>query len=390
MTDLKNFLLANNGKPSGMTWFDVAEKFDIHVLEGKYENVSKWKEARADKVRFIWRRMKKPIVPIKNLKVKSVWEQRTKNGKTELLYSYGADYDTDTFIQGIEETIKNSLKDVTPIPLRKEDIGNKTLFIPLSDIHIGALGSDFLNNNTYNKEVIENRLTKVLNVIFNAHCTYGRFQRIMICDLGDALDGYNKRTTRGGHELEQIMGNREQFDTYFCVFKKFFDNLVSLNLANKINYVALSNNNHGGSFEYTAQRAIEIYLNSKYPDIDTNCSDKFIVSFKCGDHVYHLTHGKDDTYMKRGLPLSLNDKTEVYFQRHIEQLPFDGKYHTIVKGDLHQQLDQRGYKFRYLSCPSFFGGTNYIHYNYGPNRPGIVYDIIDCNKKEIIKGELLF
>lgn len=388
--ELKNFLIDNKGKPEGMTWFDIAEKFNVHVTEGKYETEASWREARADKVRSVWRRLKpdsQPLGPYDNLKLKSVWEQRTKDGDVKLLHSYSNDPSPEQIKQDIDSIIKEALKDVSTFQVTPTKQSELALFIPISDIHVGALGGTFMKNNIYDRTVIEDRLEKLLNRIY---CLSKEgFHRIIIADLGDSLDGYNKLTSRGGHTLEQNMSDREQFDIYFSCFKKFFDSLIYLNLANKVSYKALSNDNHSSSFGYSAQRALQIYLETKY-GIETDVSSDFITTFIYGNHYYHLTHGKDEKYLKKGLPLIIDSKTEIYFQRYIDEKNFPSNaFHTIVKGDLHQHCDNRSYKFRYLSCPSFFGGTDYIHTNFGPNAPSIVYDIIDPNKKEVTKGEIL-
>ena len=43
---------------------------------------------------------------------------------------------------------------------------------------------------------------------------FGAFYSIYVCDLGDAVDGWNGYTTRGGHKLPQNMSNKEVFETY--------------------------------------------------------------------------------------------------------------------------------------------------------------------------------
>lgn len=390
--ELEDFLIANKGKPEGMTWFEVAEQFEIHVTEGKYDTELKWKEARADKARKLWNKIKpdpQPLGPYESLKLKSVWEQRTKDGEVKLLHSYSNDPSPEKLQEDIDQVIRKALQNVEPMNITPIQDSNKMLFIPISDIHIGALGGTFMKENSYNAQIVEDRLEKILNRIYCEHQRHGSFDAITIADLGDSLDGYKATTVRGGHILQQNMDDREQFDGYFNAFKKFFDSLVPLNLGN-VKFIALSNDNHSGPFSYTAQRALQIYLETKFPNVEVFIAKDFIHTFRYGNHYYHMTHGKDEQYLKKGLPLTINPQTEVYFQRYLDEkgYPSNG-FHTIVKGDLHQQCDQRSYKFRYLSCPSFFGGTNYIHTNFGPNQPTVVYDIVEINKKEILKGEIL-
>ena len=66
----------------------------------------------------------------------------------------------------------------------------KMLFIPISDIHIGAIGGSFIADNTYNKSVVMERMKKLVTRIIDEINIYN-VQRIVVADLGDSLDGYN-------------------------------------------------------------------------------------------------------------------------------------------------------------------------------------------------------
>jgi hypothetical protein len=392
MKKLKEFLLKNNGKPSGYTWYDVAKKFKLDFCAKEYQSESQKREAIGDRARAVWKSIKnKPSPPYDDLKLKSVWEQRTKDGNIHLLHSYTNDESNEALICGIEDVVKKSVMSLSPIKFEKNDRSNeRALLIPISDMHIGAIGGSFITNNEYNKSVVEYRLSLILSEVYYLNKRWGTFDKIIIVDLGDSLDGYNKSTVRGGKELDQNLNNREQFEIYFNSFKSFFDTLITLNASNDISFYA-TQGNHDGAIAHMAQRALEIYLNTKYPELSTLISNDFISTISYGKHRYHMTHGKDEKYMKAGLPLTINDKTEIMFQRYLDENNYGSDlYHTIIKGDLHQHVDQRDFKFRYLSCPSFFGGTNFIHYNYDLSKPSVIYDIIPRMDRTITKGEILF
>ena len=53
----------------------------------------------------------------------------------------------------------------------------------------------------------------------------GGFENIVICNLGDSLDGYNGQTTRGGHDLAQNMSNKEQLHTYIKLMTSFIKSI---------------------------------------------------------------------------------------------------------------------------------------------------------------------
>src|SRR5690606_35289266 len=102
--------------------------------------------------------------------------------------------------------------------------------------------------------------------------------------------------------------NREQHDFYVELHKELFDCIVTNGFAKDIYFVATSNSNHGGDFEYGAMKNLETYLNVKYPSIKTVVSYKPFNHFIYGKHCIIFGHGKDDEDMKNGLPLVLNDK----------------------------------------------------------------------------------
>ncbi len=70
---------------------------------------------------------------------------------------------------------------------------------------------------------------------------------IIIQDLGDALDGQNKQTTRGGHELEQNMSTTKAFEVYVKGKMNFINRIREAKIANK-STVAPKDENPDNSF----------------------------------------------------------------------------------------------------------------------------------------------
>ena len=85
---------------------------------------------------------------------------------------------------------------------------------------------------------------------------------------------------------------------------------------------------------------------------------------------------KDEKDMFKGLPLTLNDKTEVKINEFIDYNHIDSPYIHFVKGDLHQSATTYGRKFRYKSVASFFGSSEWIHKNFGNTKAAVDYDIV--------------
>jgi len=95
----------------------------------------------------------------------------------------------------------------------------------------------------------------------------GTFDKIIVCDLGDSMDGLNGETTRGGHKLPQNMSNTEAFDTFVNVHKLFYYSLFLSGFSAKYEVYHLTNSNHGGEFGYFATRALQEYLNAVFPQV---------------------------------------------------------------------------------------------------------------------------
>lgn len=298
-------------------------------------------------------------------------------------------------VEDAEEILANVFKDKSfkPVPVYPTISNQKALFVYLSDRHIAAYVSDIaVYSNDYSNDIYGNRLKEVLHEIKYQVQLYGKFEDIFIVDLGDKMDGLNAQTTRGGHKLPQNMSNRKAFEAAISNEKDFFDTLFNLELANTYHVYQNANSNHGGDYDYMVNRALEIYINAKYPQVDTRIMQKFIEHVEYGDHIILLTHGKDDEDMKHGLPLHLNDKTENYLRKYLmyNHIDFTSSHVSVVKGDLHMAASQYAYGFRYRNVLSLFGGSKWIATNFGPNRAGCSFEIIEKHTDRIIESNLLF
>lgn len=299
-------------------------------------------------------------------------------------------------LQSIDEaldSIKTKFKDeIKPVEIKVEEKDNrKALFIYLADLHIGAKTSNnSLFPNEYNSVIFKERLHHTLVTIKQNKEFFGVFDALYIVNLGDALDGYNAQTTRGGHTLPQNLDNNEQLDTFFEVHKDLFDSIVSLNAAKRIEYVACTNCNHSGNFGYAANRMLDIYLSLKYPDIKRTIITKFIDHIQYGQHTFMFTHGKDDKDMKFGLPASLNEKTENYINAYIHYHRIQTPAIHLVKGDLHLSAKQPAKIFRYKNVLSLYGSSKWVQTNFMVNKCGYNYEIVDKYSTSIYENEHIF
>lgn len=299
-------------------------------------------------------------------------------------------------LQSIDEaldSIKTKFKDeIKPVKIKVEEKDNrKALFIYLADLHIGAKTSNnSLFPNEYNSVIFKERLHHTLVTIKQNKEFFGVFDALYIVNLGDALDGYNAQTTRGGHTLPQNLDNNEQLDTFFEVHKDLFDSIVSLNAAKRIEYVACTNCNHSGNFGYAANRMLDIYLSLKYPDIKRTIITRFIDHIQYGQHTFMFTHGKDDKDMKFGLPASLNEKTENYINAYIHYHRIQTPAIHLVKGDLHLSAKQPAKIFRYKNVLSLYGSSKWVQTNFMVNKCGYNYEIVDKYSTSIYENEHIF
>ncbi len=293
-----------------------------------------------------------------------------------------------------KEKYYNELKEylakaVKPVKIVKTRANEKSLHIHTSDKHVGSSVTNSIYDNTYNKETVQERMNSVLDEAKYLTSIYGKFDKIYFNDLGDALDGYNGQTTRGGHKLPQNMSNQEQFDTFVKTTCDFFDQIINLGLANSYAYNAVTNDNHSGDFAYCANRAIQIYLNTRYPEVEVKILTKFIEHYTYGNHTFMLTHGKDKEDMKHGLPLHMNSKVENFILQYIEYHNLTGNLH-FIKGDLHNSTSALLRKFRYVNVLSLFGASKWIHNNFGNSNSGCSFDVVEKFTSRVMEHKLVF
>ena len=178
------------------------------------------------------------------------------------------------------ELIKSTNKDYKELPVNTNN-GNPTypaLIIWLSDLHIGAYNakySSFIQLPSYDIKEIKSRLSRIVSSFAGQS-----YHSIYVVNLGDAVDGYNKETTRGGHELPEILDNKEISEAFIECMMEFFATLTSKVHYDKINYLSIGEANHDGDFGWLNQKLLASYL-TKY-DVNSYISNKQTDSFIIG------------------------------------------------------------------------------------------------------------
>lgn len=299
-------------------------------------------------------------------------------------------------VEEAAEIISKIMEDKTYAPIHHYPVqhNDKALFVYTSDKHIAAYvdGSRAMFDNKYDRISYDARMKLILHEVIYLQSVYGTFRDIYVIDLGDKMDGLNGYTTRGGHKLPQNMSNRQAFETALSVEKDFYDRLFTSGAAQQYHILHNCNSNHGGDFDYMVNRALEEYVNAKYPDVRTRILEKFIEHEVYGTHTILMTHGKDDTDMKHGLPLNLNDKTESYLSKYLMYYDIDPKKTTVsvVKADLHTNNSQDAFGFRYRNVLSLFGGSKWVGTNFGPSKPGCSFDIYERDTDRVWEHRIFF
>lgn len=109
----------------------------------------------------------------------------------------------------------------------------------------------------------------------------------------------------------------------------------------------------------------------------------FIGKYEFNGHKYLICHGKDDKFMKRGLPLNLDEKSKVMIYEWLEANSVHGDNIHFIKGDLHSNALNSCKRFDYRNVLSLFGASDYSNYNFSRNSYGVSYDLFIGNARTI-------
>jgi len=297
--------------------------------------------------------------------------------------------ETESIVDLFNDIIQKYIGKLEPIKIvKKRTNTNKACKVTISDSHVGMnpnADDNALFQYEYNKDVYNDSIIKVYDSILKEFLTHGRFDLLLIDDLGDMADGWNGYTTRGGHELPQNMSNAEVFEVCVDAYVSLIRNLVEANVANKIILRCVCNDNHSGDFALVINKAIQKIINLMYSKdvVEVDILTRFIEHRTYGDHCFVLTHGKDAKQMKRGLPIVLDDKAIRLINDYIEHYEIDSKYIHVEKGDLHQIGYQRTRKFDYRNFMSFAPPSSWIQHNFGDSYSGYSIQVIPKYTNEI-------
>lgn len=282
----------------------------------------------------------------------------------------------------LSELVKDPVELTSPLKINESlKYAQSSLIIYLADLHIGAYNetNGYLQLDVYNEEIINKRLDKIIEKFAGKE-----YSNIFICNLGDGIDSFNKSTTRGTN-IPTIYTDKEMSKMYIRIMTRFFNNLVNTHLDSKICYYSVGESNHSGDWGWINDIALSYKIKDLF-GISSYISDKPIDHFKIGDVDFLYLHGNDNRNQFKGFPLTINEKTENWFNNYFLECEHNlGKNIYIVKGDLHQHSVSCAKTFTYVNAASLYGCSNWIVSNFGKTQWGITYMEV-TNNNEVLTG----
>lgn len=259
---------------------------------------------------------------------------------------------------------------IEPVKITKKDTTHTSLMLHMSDIHVGAcVESGSLYPNDWNEQELERRLLKIVELI---GATFFTVDTIVINMLGDYLDGMDNQTARRDHYMPQNMDNREQFNVFIRQMLKFIYYLG--NITSNIVVYAVPEGNHGGTADYMAIKALEYAVKKKFPGVQFTVFEKYYGHYEFNDHHFVINHGKDGKFMKKPMPLNIDDRSSNMIRDWLDAEGIRESGIHIIKGDLHSNNLNSCRKFDYRNVLSLFGNSDYSMMNYVSNSYGVSYE----------------
>ena len=268
-------------------------------------------------------------------------------------------------------------KHINPVEVEVSKNYNQSDFdvLTYSDVHIG-MDTNSKGNSMYATEWNAEEVIKASNLIVERVIQNQQSDILIVDELGDLLDGFNGKTTRGGHDLPQNMTNEEVFDCALKFKMNILDKLIYHYKEIKFNNIC--NDNHAGSFGYFVNSAFKSLAEQKYRNVNVNNYRNFISHYFVNDVCFVITHGKDDSTLKFGFKPHLDSKQIEKIDQYCKRNDIYKKSKKIIfkKGDSHQCLfDMAGSDdFYYYNYPALSPSSQWVQNNFKKGRRGFVIE----------------
>lgn len=249
--------------------------------------------------------------------------------------------------------------------------------IYLADMHIGATivsGSFYKENVDYGEEEVRRRL----QVCIDKLAEIGPFDKINLVLMGDNVDccGHTGYTARMDHLMPENMDAMKQCEVFLKVTMDFINALVAGSLCSNLSVYSVPSGNHAGMFEYACNNALMNSIKAIYSNVYAEVWREYYGTFTVGEHIYICMHGKEDKFMKKPMPLNLDDRTKVLLYEWLEEKNIHGSNIHFIKGDLHSNALSSCKRLDYRNVLSLYGSSDYSNFNYSRNAYGISYDLM--------------
>ena len=268
-------------------------------------------------------------------------------------------------------------KHINPVEVNIEKQYNQCDFdvLTYSDVHIG-MDTNSKGNSMYSVLWNAEEVIKASDEIVNRVIQNQQSDLLIVDDLGDLLDGFNGKTTRGGHDLPQNMTNSEVFDCALTFKMNILDKLIYQ--YKEIRFNNITNDNHSGDFSYFLNSAFKSLAEQKYRNVSVNNYRNFISHYFVNDVCFVITHGKDDSTLKFGFKPQLDTKQIEKIDQYCKHNDIYKKAKKIIfkKGDSHQCLfDMAGSDdFYYYNYPALSPSSQWVQNNFKKGRRGFVIE----------------
>ena len=291
----------------------------------------------------------------------------------------------------IEEAVKSAIRHSETLNIRVDvqDNTDEEYFTRLvyTDVHVG-MDTNPENASMYSQKWDEEALMDTANVIIKHTVENKKGECLVIDDLGDLLDGFNGKTTRGGHDLPQNMSNQEAFSAALRFKLHILDNLVEH--FDSVFCNNITNDNHSGDWGACLNKAFLEVVKVKHPRVLVKNIPEFIGHYYMGSHAFILSHGKDKRNLKFGFKPILDTKQIEHIDQYLKyhNVFSKAKYIEFSKGDSHLMLldYSTSQDFDYFSYPALSPSSDWVQTNYKRGIRGFVVQQVslDSNTKNII------
>lgn len=274
------------------------------------------------------------------------------------------------------EDLEKSLKEKYPNPLKIDNevgIGSKIVIINIADLHVGMNPNKDGNSiwdASWDRDDIMVAANNILKKIAYIIEVNGGCSSVVVNLNGDLVDGFDKLTTRGGHQLPQTMNNIQQNDVCLEFLCRITEGLKSM--APKVFFKANSNSNHGGEFEHIILSHFRSIAKMKY-DVDVELTNKLALGYMLPgtNKPIVIMHGKDQEFQSRPLPSHIEDKDDFKVEAIINAVHKNRVLKPIIfKGDSHIFNHQEKKNYQWVACAACSPDSDWAKNNFYNNGKG--------------------